>query len=42
MPYLKISNVTQNISTAAGHQEKAIKLVAYLEAREDLVLTKQV
>lgn len=25
-----------------GHQEKAIKLVAYLEAREDLRLTKQV
>lgn len=25
-----------------GHQEKAIKLVAYLEAREDLVLTKQI
>lgn len=25
-----------------GHQEKAIKLVAYLEAREDLFLTKQV
>ena len=25
-----------------GHQEKAIKLVAYLETREDLILTKQV
>ena len=25
-----------------GHQEKAIKLVADLEARDDLVLTKQV
>jgi len=25
-----------------GHQEKAIKLVAYLETREDLLLTKQV
>ena len=25
-----------------GHQEKAIKLITSLEAREDLVLTKQV
>jgi predicted O-methyltransferase YrrM len=25
-----------------GHQEKVMKLVAYLEAREDLVMTKQV
>jgi hypothetical protein len=25
-----------------GHQEKSIKLINYLETREDLVLTKQI
>jgi hypothetical protein len=37
-----IDDMIQQPNWPEGHDEKALKLISYLESREDLTLTKQV